>query len=45
MATSEADVRHLLTSGEIHVIEETAGAALICGNSVSEISPEHDHEL
>ena len=45
MATSEAGVRQLLTSGELHVIEETAGAALICGNSVSEISPENDNEL
>jgi len=45
MATSEADVRQLLTSGELHVIHEPAGAALICGNSVSEISTENDNEI
>jgi len=45
MATSEAGVRQLLSNGELHVIDESPGIPLICGNSLTEASSQNEIEI
>jgi len=35
LQTTPHEIQGLLTSGELHAVEEPSGASLICGNSLS----------
>jgi hydrogenase maturation factor HypF (carbamoyltransferase family) len=45
IAASAADVRQLLTAGQLHAIDESPGVPLICANSVSAISADDENEI
>ncbi len=40
-----ADVHQLLTTGELHAVDESPGIPLICANSVSAVSPDDENEI
>lgn len=43
LQTTAGEIHGLLAAGELHAVEETSGAGLICGNSLSAASTDNEN--